>query len=426
MNRISEKSTRIDFEAAEILDYSSLKKIGIKEVNPALDGNWVSYSGENRLESISLLRSCQDSSLNILLVPPVFKKLETSLLRQLNSCYPEGRSLIAFCSSGSSGVPKVIVHTFDKLIESANNLITHYPNIKNGVTYSSFPFFYMAGILNNLIVPLLAQSVVVLDKAFDFSSAFRISSLFERISIDWAWLSPGMINSIVSSNRKLSNSLTLKFILSATGPLRQLRRNQASEYFRCDVLNTYGLTELLFVSGEWQASNDISLGKPIKGCDLRLENHEVQIRTNTLCEQIFKLEKGRLIPTKLEFTPDKWVRTNDIGIPSSAGIQLTGRNDDIAILHGENVSLNLIEEVAESFDLVLASCARISPEGTSDILELFVELRIETDDAKSALRQHLIANLPLHWLPSKISIKELPRLASGKIDRRCIREKSWP
>jgi acyl-coenzyme A synthetase/AMP-(fatty) acid ligase len=425
MSKISKVPFKIDFEAAEILDPSSLKKIQIKQSRQEFHHSWVSYSGENRFESISLLRLCQDYSKNILLCPPIFRKYESLLLRQLSSYFPTPNSLIAFCSSGSSGVPKLVIHTFPTLIESARNLILHYPNTANSMTYSAFPFFYMAGILNNLIVPLLGQSTVVIDKEFDFSSAFSIGNVFRRFPIEWAWLSPGMINSIVNANRKFNLSSEINFILSATGPLRKQKRDIAMKLFECEVYNTYGLTELLFVSGEKQTTEEITLGNPLRNCGLRLMDEEIQIFTHTSCVNVFHLEKNSLNPAKLEKTVDNWIKTNDRGGLSSDGIFLSGRNDDIAVLHGVNVSLNVIEEIAESFDSIQAACARLSTSGSDDFIELFVESENHAVDFQMSLRRHLATHLPANWLPSNIKLMTLPRLASGKVDRLSLRNSEW-
>lgn len=406
----------IDAGTNEILKFKSLP------LNPQ---NWLLYDGINKKNIFSYLELCNNEGSNIFFSNLQNKKDQEKILVNLNKIFPQSNKLLAFCTSGSTGKFKIIIHSLESLISSAQDLIRHYPSIVGGVTYSGFPLNYMAGVLNNSIVAMLANSSIILDENFSFSTAYRLRNILNKHNITWSWLSPGVINSFIISGQNLDASTKVKLILNATGPLLSDKRTLACNRFNAPVLNTYGLSELLFVSGENEVEEYVTIGKPLFMKSVDLYEGRIAIKTNTECDHIFQIgEDYKLIPIIIERTPQGQFLTQDLGEITKNSFMLSGRSDDIVVRNGTNISLSLLEQTAESHPHVIHACARINFTTKFEFLEVILEIADQVEFKESEMRGYLVNLLPQSHLPSKIIVEKLPKLPSGKIDKISIRNNS--
>jgi acyl-coenzyme A synthetase/AMP-(fatty) acid ligase len=384
-------------------------------------GSWLVHSGMMRSEVPTLLQSCLSGEVNILFGNFTNKATESNLIRELEILHPGEFGLMGFLTSGSTGKQKLVVHKIEKLIESAQSLLESYPEVEGRTTYSAFPSCYMAGILNNFLVPLVGNCPIVLDNSFDFSTPFRISRVLREYNVGWAWMSPGMLKTLISSKKNYLEGHTLKLILSATGPLGDIFRSDLASLLQVPILNTYGLTEVLFVSGEKEMKPQVTLGKPFAGVRMSLsKTSQIQIESNTVPSCIYLLEASGSLQAITE-NKREFFLTSDIAIKQGDELRLLGRVDDIVVLRGVNVSLSEIESTAQSCDGVVATCARQIETKAGVGIELLVELDEKGIVNLGNIRRHLLMHLPLDRIPNTITIAKLPRLDSGKIDRNKIR-----
>ena len=406
----------IDAGTNEILKFNSLP------LNPQ---NWLLYDGINKKNIFSYLELCNNEGSNIFFSNLQNKKDQEKILLNLDKIFPQSNKLLAFCTSGSTGKFKIIIHSLESLISSAQDLIRHYPSIVGGVTYSGFPLNYMAGVLNNTIVAMLANSSIILDENFSFSTAYRLRNILNKHNITWSWLSPGVINSFIISGQDIDASTKLKLILNATGPLLSDKRTLACNRFNAPVLNTYGLSELLFVSGENEVEEYVTIGKPLFMKSVDLYEGRIAIKTNTECDHIFQIgEDYELTSIIIERTPQGQFLTQDLGEITKNSFMLSGRSDDIVVRNGANVSLSLLEQTAESHPHVIHACARINFTTKFEFLEVILEIADQVEFKESEMRGYMVNLLPQSHLPSKIIVEKLPKLPSGKIDKISIRNNS--
>jgi acyl-coenzyme A synthetase/AMP-(fatty) acid ligase len=272
---------------------------------------------------------------------------------------------------------------------------------------------------------MVASSPIILDEDFSFSTAYRLKGLFARYRVAWSWLSPGVINSFLSSGQQMDDLINLNLILNATGPLLSNKRTLACNRFNTPVLNTYGLSELLFVSGENEILSEVTIGKPLNMKSVDIFEGRIAIKSDTECKYIFQTgEDYEFTPIVIERTPQDQFLTQDLGKIWRDSFVLSSRADDIVIRNGANVSLSLLEQAAESHPKVIHACARLNFTTKFEFLELIVEILDGDEFKKSDIRSYLVSLLPHSHLPSKIIIEKLPKLPSGKIDRKSIRDKT--
>ena len=125
------------------------------------------------------------------------------------------------------------------------------------------------------------------------------------------------------------------------------------------------------------------------------------------------------------FTPDGYLRTGDVGFFDADGyLHISDRKKDIVIRGGENISTLEVEGALHALDGVGdVMVFGISDERMGELLGAAVtrdSTGVSADDLRTRLKGHLADfKIPEHiWLVDA----PLPRIASGKIDRRGIRD----
>ena len=121
----------------------------------------------------------------------------------------------------------------------------------------------------------------------------------------------------------------------------------------------------------------------------------------------------------------RWLRTGDLGWFDDGGrLYLRGRVDDVINRGGEKI-------LPAHLECLLSDCAEVancSVVGLPDpvlqqIPVAVIELRSGQDFRQEQAMAHLAANLPDYAVPKHyIVVERLPRMASGKVDRRATRD----
>jgi acyl-CoA synthetase (AMP-forming)/AMP-acid ligase II len=134
---------------------------------------------------------------------------------------------------------------------------------------------------------------------------------------------------------------------------------------------------------------------------------------------------GDVEKTKNVLTDDGWLRTGDCGWMDEDGyIFLAGRQDDMIIRGGENISPVEVEEVIRSNENVY-DCAviGIANEEWGQEIRAIVELKDGKDITEEELIEFCRGRLAGFKRPkSFIFVDELPRTPMGKILKRELRK----
>ena len=395
--------------------------------------HWRHFNGNYRFEVLNAIDQIIKFNKNYFFGSKSIEAKEIVLVQKtLEENFSKDLGLLAFLTSGSSGNSKIVVHSINTLITSAKKIVLAYPILKGKKFHHLFPVTYMAGVLNSILVPLVAEGSLIFDEEFTFASQITLNEKITKYEPEILWLSPGMLASIVALGKRFKNrSSKLNLILNATGPLGTATRDRASEILGCEILSTYGSSELLFISGERTAAEKVSIGAPFESVDIKLKpmefnispakSLEIWVSTDTKPVAVFSFSKSNSeytfdpIYNGIEF-PTKDLAINDGGL-----IRIVGRNDDIVVLGGINISLSKIEEFANSVSGVVDSCARAQFEGSLSSLELLYEL----DIGQNAFSENdLVTHLNLlgsDHVPRKLKRVKFIRTHSGKINRNHIR-----
>jgi len=387
---------------------------------------------ENSLEAVITLLTCFIYGYSALMLNPKDSKSNADILSKNkvnlhithNSITKHSdqirfqKSYLICFTSGTTGTPKGVCHPFENIIANALAF-----NNASGINHETrllhvFPISYMAGILNTLISPLVASGTVILSAPF---SAEKISGFWDDLiehNCNTTWLTPTIISFVTATTRN-TETLTavkerLKLLLVGTAPLLQDKKAQFEAKFGIDCIESYGMSEILLVSANFQKT-ERSVGQPLNGI-------EVKTSGNLFVSSPFAFD-GYLIddiwhPANIEHG---FFDTGDIAEIKDQQIMITGRQKDLIIKGGKNISPRFIEETIimhpQAQDVAVIGTSH--PFWGEDIVA-FVETESEDTDSFSNFCKEQIDR---ELLPSKIHlIKSFPRNRTGKIMKNKLME----
>jgi acyl-coenzyme A synthetase/AMP-(fatty) acid ligase len=367
---------------------------------------------------------------NLIMCPPGYTDEQVfALSRVLGHYYPPGgEGYAAFLTSGSSGVPKAVIHSHQNLLRAAQKILDRYPNLRFAKMHHLFPAHYMAGVLNGLLVPWIGGGGLFLDKVFDFSSPYSIGSTIERFNTSSAWLSPTMMRAMTEAWRlKQAPPRLWDFALSATGPLSTHVRDEFDITFGTTTHNTYGSSELLFIASETERMEEVSVGRLFPGVESRFGSNigsesavsgALLIQSDTACLDVFSFNQATF-----QYEPEQngvleYFDTKDYATLDPNGlISVTDRTDDFVVLGGINYSLNWIENVALNFAGIVA-CSAFAPfGGEAHELTLAYEISPDLDNFRELELMSYLRSSLKEFCPRRLIQAPLPRTHSGKISR---------
>jgi len=344
---------------------------------------------------------------------------------------------IIFFTSGTTGKPKGVCHDFEKLLANAMAFNDLSGVDENTCMLHVMPTGYMAGLLNTFLSPLLAGGIVVLGELFDVKTALQFWNYPMEHHVNSIWLTPSMVATLVPLCRDSEipewTRNNLRHIFIGTAPLHKITRDYFRERFGVDCLESYGMTECMFISVNSSNSldQDSTVGHPLKGVELEIRNGK-QISDSNCIEGNIWIHSQFALTGYIEKAGDKqesqseksgWMDTGDIGyIDASGRIVITGRSKDIIIHGGINVSPRQVEEVLLSYSEVKEAAVIGSPH---TFWGEEVEAYVITESGKNIdidkLGNFCRDRLNVDAVPSRyVVVKEFPRTSNGKVQKHLL------
>lgn len=342
--------------------------------------------------------------------------------------------LISF-TSGTTSKPKGVCHSARSLFLAALEMNERTAVNAGSVFYHCFSMSYMAGILNLIICPIVAGARIVIDDPFDFKTAIKFWPLIEKFKCNIFWLAPSMMALIEKMDRA---SDTVKYssqhvdnVLVGTAPLPLRVRESFVERYRVSILESYGLTETLFVSSD-SASRRIGDTGPLldsvevrfvgTGERERLQEGEVRVRSPWNFLGYLDDETNTVVRTEA-----KWFPTGDYGLMTTAGsLRVTSRIKDLIIRGGVNISPKRIEDVLIGLEIVEEVAVVGLPdelEGEEIVAAVVLSGCGGTEQAITRLFEFSLDNLDVSVRPKRfIPVMQIPKTSNGKVNKRELKK----
>lgn len=347
-------------------------------------------------------------------------------------------TIAIFFTSGTTNKPKGVCHSTHNMLANAvafNNLIG-FDNTTRMLHV--MPMGYMAGFLNTVLCPILAGGCVVIAPQFNAKDAMYFWKVAVQQEINAMWISPTMAALIARLNRDKEISIwtkqNLRHVLVGTAPLPQATKYNFEETFQTECLESYGMSELLLVSGNTQKYIRIkaSVGRILDNIEVQARDIDGEVLSkgqegNLYVKTPFALQ-GYLDPnTKEVCSPlqNGWLETGDFGyIDEENNLFITGRVKDLIIHGGTNVSPRAVEEVLLHHPDVQDVVVIGKPHSFwGEEVIAFITLEKDKEFNLNELKNYCQSHLHADAVPSLFKIvNEFPRTSTGKVQAHKLRE----
>jgi cyclohexanecarboxylate-CoA ligase len=333
-------------------------------------------------------------------------------------------------TSGTTGEPKGVMHTHNTLVAADAPLPERLGVSRNSVIHMASTFAHLTGFLYGVRLPTQVGGATAVYQ--DVWDAGRFVDLVEEYGISYTSAATPFLHDTLTApglaDRDLS-SLKLFCCMGAPIP-RAIVREARQKLPGLTVLGGWGQSEnalvTLGIAGDPEEKNVERDGYPWPGMEIRVVDFD-----GTLCKPG---EEGRLqvrgpflfvgYAERLELTRNSfdgdWFETGDLAAIDEEGyLDITGRTKDVIIRGGENVPVAYVENVLYEHPLIAGvavvgvpdprlqerACAVVTlADGTLTLAEMQAFLK-----EKGVARQY--------WPESLEVVDELPRTASGKIQK---------
>ncbi len=340
-------------------------------------------------------------------------------------------------SSGTTGLPKGIVHTQAGRRDWAYDLaiaLRYHCNSKTLLTiglYSNISWVAM-------LTTLLAGGTLVISQKFD---ALDFLQTVQRENITHTAMVPiqfqRVIECIESENTEFDLS-SMDSMMSCGSPLHSELKRKIFDHFPCGIIELYGLTEGVITTIEpeqskWRWS---SVGKPLIGTDILILDDNDQVMPANQSGEI--VSRGRITMPGYLNRPDAncdasyvdldgnvWLRTGDIGCFDDDGfLYIVDRKKDMILSGAQNVYPQDIEAIVLQHPFVREVAVIGAPSkrwGETPIALVVTDKSANVD--LIAIQEWSNQRLGKQQrIAEAIEVKELPRNPNGKILKRELRQ----
>jgi len=160
----------------------------------------------------------------------------------------QNNNFIMLYSSGTTGEPKGILHTTNSLIASARSFAQLSGMNERTIIYHHFPMYYMAGIFNMFLCPMVSGAKIVIGNRFSRESMLSFWELPKKNGVNNLTLTPTMAISLVKVFRN-DNSIMqyikgIESIISTGSYLHRSTFDEFKKKFSIPLQTCYGVTEV--------------------------------------------------------------------------------------------------------------------------------------------------------------------------------------
>jgi len=333
--------------------------------------------------------------------------------------------LITF-TSGSTGAPKGVMHSFSNLFQSAIAFRDRFGFGKETIFYHNLPMTYMAGILNLIVLPLISDSKIVIGERFSIMNIMRFWDMPKKYSVNTFWFIPTIISLLLKLDRGTSGieySKNVKITgCVGTAPLNYQAKCAFEDKYQLPLYESYGLSETLFVATNFPGHQQVkgSVGKLLEGVELTFcDDSEILIGVPWMFLGYSNVKTE-------DFTEEGKFSSGDFGtLIEDNSLAITGRKKDLVIRGGINISPKRIEDFINEFDIfeenVILGMEDINL-GEKIVCFFVPKLGQFGDDKKKELSREVVVKLGRDYqIDEFVTLNEIPKNTNGKVDKLQLR-----
>jgi long-chain acyl-CoA synthetase len=342
---------------------------------------------------------------------------------------PESDALFVF-SSGTTGMPKAVRHTHASFAAA----VRHW---RDALHLSSAdrmqimtPPSHILGLLN-IVMALDTGTWIRLHRRFDIDLMLHHIET-DRITIEMA-VAPIALALAAHPKLESHDLSSLRYIMWCATPVAPSVAEAVTERTGVNWVTAYGTSELVVIAcNEIEGGRLDTVGRPVPEVRLRIVSledgeplspgavGEIQVRSDSVM--------AGYLPdsTTAEAFSDGWYRTGDVGhLDVDGWLRITDRAKEMIKVRGFQVAPAEIEAVLHGHASV-EDCAVFgvpdAANGEAVVAAVKTSRRVEVDELIALVGDRLAS----YKRPNRVVfVDEIPRLPSGKVLRRVLKERLW-
>lgn len=346
---------------------------------------------------------------------------------------PADLAVVLF-TSGSTGIPKAVLHTHRGLSWKARLMSRVHGLDHRDAVLMPAPMAHISGLLNGVLLPGACGMKSVLVTRFDPEHAL---TLVESERISFLAGPPTFFVAMASARERgvTADTSSMRLISTGGAAVSPAFVESTAETFNCRVKRTYGSTEAPTVTtstnNDPQERARDTEGRAVGAVELRISDPntgrasapgsegELWVRGPELFVGYASVEQ-----TAATTARGGWFRTGDIAIVDPDGwLRIVGRLKDVIIRGGENISASEIEGIIEAHSGVRQAVAVGYPDPLmGERVAAFVvgDVPFDLESCQQWFSSRGVARFKT---PERVvQLERLPLLGSGKPDRAALKK----
>ena len=329
-------------------------------------------------------------------VKPFEKKISESN-DYYTKLFNNDRSGLVLFSSGSTGLPKAMVHDFD-------NLLSTYLNVKpKNLTFLVFLMFDHIGGLNTMLNIISMGSTIVIPEKRDPEI---IGHLIQQYKVNILPASPTFLNLMnIGGVFDKYDFSSLKLITYGTEPMpKSLLDILKIKTPKTRLIQTFGTSETGIIKTKSKSSSSLLIKFDDNDQEVKIIDGELWIKSKTRV-------LGYINHNNDSFTNDGWFRTGDLVEEKEDGyFKIIGRKSKVINVGGEKVLPIEVETVILELSYI-HDCTVFAKDNpiTGQVVAASVVVKLTDKDLKQLkkdIKIHCKKNLDRFKVPTQIIIKD--------------------
>ena len=305
---------------------------------------------------------------------------------------PDGGALLVF-TSGSTGVPKAIVHSID-------SLCYRYLDRKEPISSICFLLFDHMGGINTVLFLLFRGGT-----AFNLAErrVDSVCSLIEKYRIQLLPTTPSFLSQLLVARAHVNYDLSsLEVISYGTEMMNEAVLKKMNEVMpKCTFKQTYGLSETGVLQIRSRSNDTLWFKFVDAGVETKIENQVLWIKTKSnLLGRLLFTDSGLI----LETNSHQWFCTNDLVETDGDYLRILGRQTDVINVAGLKVYPSEVENCIHELpfvDDVFVKGKKHPLLGQIVVAYILQDGSLDKADAEKQIRQHCRVRLEKFKVPSQ-------------------------
>lgn len=337
-------------------------------------------------------------------------------------------------SSGTTGMPKGIVHTHYIRAQYGQCFASAYRMTPESVTMHAGAIVFNGAFVDMMPTMFVGATYILLP---EFDPVSYIETI-EKEKVTHVMMVPAQIIAVLNAPNFSPKALeSLEMLLALGAPLHKKYKEEINKYLPNRFYELYGLTEgFVTILDKYDFERKMgSVGRPTPFFDMKILSKKGEEIPPGVVGEI--CGKGPILMTEYYKRPDLtekavvdgWLHTGDLGYVDEDGfLYLVDRQKDMIISGGVNVYPHDIEEIiVKHLDVLETAVFGIPHEKWGETPLAAVILKqpgsVTSDELKAWINERVEAKF--QRVSEVVLMKDFPRNVAGKTLKREMREPYW-